>query len=372
MPIYMDRHDVSQEVTAELVAQLHQRDLKIQDRFQCRGLTYWFDEKRKAAFCLVEAPSKKAIQQMHQFAHGDVPTRIIEVDPNIVEAFLGRIEDPRNATHAELHVMDDSAFRTIVAIALKPLYPTGVATPSPDPSPASCRNVILENLHGFRGNVVRHGEAGFLASFKSVSRAVQASLEISRAVRDLQAAAGSMTMTIKIGVAAGVPVTKKKLLFEESIKLAERMCAAVKGNVILSSEVKALYDTENSDPLPQGSGLVALAKRDENFLKQLLDYVESSWSDAGLKMDDLSRRLGYSKSQLYREMISLTGKSPQAFIKEYRLTEGLKLLKIHGGNISEVAYQTGFTSPSYFSKCFRKMYGYSPSEAFLSSGGSRG
>ena len=61
MPIYMDRHDVSETVTAENVAQLHKADLKIQHQFDCRGLTYWFDEKRKTAFCLIEAPNAKAI-----------------------------------------------------------------------------------------------------------------------------------------------------------------------------------------------------------------------------------------------------------------------------------------------------------------------
>ena len=47
MPIFMDRHNVSDEVTAEHVAQLHQADLKIQHQFNCKGLTYWFDAKEK-------------------------------------------------------------------------------------------------------------------------------------------------------------------------------------------------------------------------------------------------------------------------------------------------------------------------------------
>ena len=46
MPIFMDRHDVSESVTAEIVAQIHQEDLKVQDKFGCRGLTYWFDKKK--------------------------------------------------------------------------------------------------------------------------------------------------------------------------------------------------------------------------------------------------------------------------------------------------------------------------------------
>jgi AraC-like DNA-binding protein len=79
-------------------------------------------------------------------------------------------------------------------------------------------------------------------------------------------------------------------------------------------------------------------------------------------VDDFSKPMGCSKSQLYRKMILLTGKSPNAVIKEYRLTEALKLLNKNSGNISEIAFETGFSSPSYFSKCFQKRYGYPPSD----------
>src|SRR6476659_6210654 len=119
MPIYMDRHDVSDTVTAENVAQLHQADIKIQDQFGCRGLTYWFDEKRKTAFCLIEAPDAQSIRNMHNHAHGQVPHRVIEVDASIVESFLGRIEDPENAQSTELNIITDPAFRTIMVISLK-------------------------------------------------------------------------------------------------------------------------------------------------------------------------------------------------------------------------------------------------------------
>ena len=96
-----------------------------------------------------------------------------------------------------------------------------------------------------------------------------------------------------------------------------------------------------------------------------MDYIESSWCDADLKIDDLTGPLGCSKSRLYRKMIALTGKSPQDFIKAYRLRKALLMLNKQLGNISEVAYQSGFTSPSYFSKCFRKQYGCSPSDILL-------
>lgn len=120
MPIYMDRHDVSGEVTAEIVADLHQKDLKIQHKFNCKGLTYWFDDKRKTAFCLIEAPNKTAIKEMHDQAHGEVPHRIIEVDDAVVESFLGRIEYPEKSQKTELNIINDPAFRTIMVVGIKP------------------------------------------------------------------------------------------------------------------------------------------------------------------------------------------------------------------------------------------------------------
>ena len=56
MPIYMDRHDLD-SVTAKDVALVHLEDIKVQGKFNCKGLTYWFDEERGTAFCLVESPN---------------------------------------------------------------------------------------------------------------------------------------------------------------------------------------------------------------------------------------------------------------------------------------------------------------------------
>jgi AraC-like DNA-binding protein len=64
-------------------------------------------------------------------------------------------------------------------------------------------------------------------------------------------------------------------------------------------------------------------------------------------------------------MIYLTGKSPNNFISDYRLKRALALLKTNRGNISEIAFETGFSSPSYFSKCFQKRYGHLPSDYLL-------
>ncbi|HEY4935061.1 MAG TPA: helix-turn-helix transcriptional regulator [Puia sp.] len=167
-------------------------------------------------------------------------------------------------------------------------------------------------------------------------------------------------LSLKIGLNAGVPVTKKQLLFEDTIKLAERMCDIVKGEIIVSAEVKELYKSENANTFIKGKSICSLSQPDEKFITLLMDYTDAARSDSNLKVDNFSKPLGCSKSQFYRKMISLTGKSPNTFIQEYRLNEALKLLGKKAGNVSEIAFQAGFSSPSYFSKCFKKKFGLLP------------
>lgn len=366
MPIYMDRHDVSETVTAENVAQLHQADLKIQEQFGCRGLTYWFDEKRKTAFCLVEAPDVKAIQKMHKQAHGQVPNKIIEVNKGIVESFLGRIEDPEKSQNTELNIINDPAFRTIMAIALK--QPTLLQK---DSSPLrtllhNLNEAIHKLLKDHDGTTVKETKNNFLVSFKSVSNAVRAAQEICLLIKNFREEYTDKIIFIKIALSAGVPVTEKKLFFEDTIKLAERLCEFIKGDIIVSSEVEELFNSENPVVLNESANVVSLSKSDENFLTLLMDYIETVWDNINLRVDDFSRTIAFSKSQLYRKLMALTGKSPNTFIRDYRLNQASQLLNKNSGNISEIAFQTGFSSPSYFSKCFQKRFGQMPSDYFSS------
>lgn len=360
MPIYMDRHDVSDTVTAEQVAQLHQEDLKIQDQFGCRGLTYWFDDKRKTAFCLIEAPDAKAIEKMHNKAHGQVPNSIIEVEASIVESFLGRIGDPEKAKNTGLNIINDPAFRTVMVVEIN-----GLAQPDAPAFKSSFRNfqdTLISVSKKYEGSVVKQTAASYLVSFRSVSNTVHAALDIRKLFNEFSKKKHEGKMILKIGLCSGVPVTKKQLIFEDTIKLAERMCDIVKGEIVITAEVNDLYQSENTRTLHGEQGVFFLSASGEKFLTELMDYADAAWNKTNLKVDDFSKPLGYSKSQLYRKMIFLTGKSPNTFIREYRLKEALKLLSKNAGNISEIAFETGFSSPSYFSKCFQKRYGRMPSD----------
>lgn len=358
----MDRHDVPEVVTAEDIAHLHQEDVKIQHHYGCRGLTYWFDDKRKTAFCLIEAPNEQSLREMHNKAHGQVPHSVIEVEPGIVEAFLGRIEDPQKEQSNPLHIIDEPAFRAIMVISLKRLAPL---QQEDAPFVSACHQFnhgVAAILAKHKGTIVKQTGYQYLVSFKSVPNTIHAAVDIRALFKAPANHAMNNNVSLKIGLNTGVPVTEKKLIFEDTIKLAERMCGIVAGDIILSAEVKELYNSEQASPLREGGGVFALTPADEKFLTQLMDYTEAAWNNTDLKVDDFSKPMGISKSQLYRKLVLLTGKSPNTFIREHRLNEALKLLSKNAGNISEIAFETGFTSPSYFSKCFQKRYGHLPSD----------
>jgi AraC-like DNA-binding protein len=356
----MDRHDVSEVVTAENVAQLHQEDLKIQDKYGCKGLTYWFDDKRKTAFCLIEAPSQQAVIDMHDSAHGEVPHQIIEVDANLVESFLGRIEDPKTSQNTELNIINDPAFRTIMVIDLKLLSLRKIGLFN------GISDIITNSISDFNGGIVKQHEDYYLVSFDSVSKAVLSSVDIQSKIKNFSEKNGNTNLKLKIGLSAGVPVTEKISIFEDTIKLAERMCNIAQAEIVVSSDVRDLYKSENLNVFIDGERVFALTRADEKFLNDLMDYTEEKWNNTDLKVDDFCRHLGYSKSKLYRKMVSLTNKSPNTFLKEYRLNKALELLNKKKGNVSEIAFQAGFNSLSYFSKCFQKRYKLLPSD-YLSS-----
>jgi AraC-like DNA-binding protein len=282
------------------------------------------------------------------------------VEYSIVESFLGRIQDPEKTRDTELNIINDPAFRTIMVISL-----SRITVNMDQPFKSSFEKLnqdIRKTLRSQEGNIVKQSDDYYLVSFKSVTNAVHAALEIQGLNREFAKNEKKGKVIIKIGLNAGVPVTQKQLIFEDTIKLAERIASLVKGEIVVSAEVKELYRTENGNTFIKGKGITSLMEQDEKFITLLMDYTDKVWNDTDLKVDHFCKPLGRSKSQLYRKMILLTGQSPNTFIKEYRLKEALKCIQKRVGNISEIAFTTGFSSPSYFTKCFKKKFGLIPAD----------
>ena len=98
------------------------------------------------------------------------------------------------------------------------------------------------------------------------------------------------------------------------------------------------------------------------FLIKFRDFIEQNLSDSDLSVETVGAELGLSRVQLYRKVKALTGQSPVELLRTARLQKGRELLQTTDKNVSEVAYEVGFTAPSYFTKCFKDEFGISPSD----------
>ncbi len=103
------------------------------------------------------------------------------------------------------------------------------------------------------------------------------------------------------------------------------------------------------------------SKTDEIFLHKVIGLLEDNLDNSELDIETLCKSMAVSSSQLYRKIRSITGLSPNEFIRTYRLKKAAALILEADYNISEVAYKVGFNDALYFSKCFKKHFGYSPS-----------
>lgn len=107
---------------------------------------------------------------------------------------------------------------------------------------------------------------------------------------------------------------------------------------------------------------VVVTNRDEEFLHELMEWIEANIENSDLTIDNLATHLRLGRTTMYNKIKSLTGKSPVELIKEYRVTKSEMLLRTGQFSVSEVAYKVGFSDPGYFSRCFKEQYKSSPVE----------
>ena len=236
MPIYMDRHNTV-DATREVIAAAHEKDLAIQGKYGVRFITYWVDEVRSNVFCLVEAPNKDTLQKAHDEAHGGVANEIIEVDPAVVEAFLGRVTDPPpigSGSPAQL----DSASRAIMFTDLQDS--TAMTTRLGEAKAMELLHIhnslTRTALREHTGREVKHLGDGIMASFASIDQSLECAIAIQRAFASYNAEHAGAPLHLRIGLSVGEPVEDDNDLFGRTVQLASRVCTHAKPDQILATE----------------------------------------------------------------------------------------------------------------------------------------
>ncbi len=139
----------------------------------------------------------------------------------------------------------------------------------------------------------------------------------------------------------------------------EELLIRVENLINIRKKLQEKYSKEDYLLITDGKKIQSI---DEKFMNNVIDIIGKHLSEEEFSIEEFSGEIGMSRSQLHRKIRALTGKSPSVYMRTIRLLKGKRMIEEKTGNISEIAYSVGFSSPAYFTRCFKEEFGYPPSD----------
>jgi len=242
MPMYMDIHEMP-GVTRDDLAKAHAADMKIQGQFGVEYHKYWLNESTGKVYCLCSAPDAAAAMSVHRESHGAVAQRLIEVTPDIAEAFMGAAEtnDAGAALLPGAHGERDPGIRSVMFTDI--VGSTDMTQRLGDDMAMEILEVhdriVRDALSGHGGREVKHTGDGIMAAFISAASAIRSGVQMQKALKEHVTANPGQPLQVRIGVAAGEPVEHHNDLFGSTVQLSARLCAHAEPEQIVVSNVVA-------------------------------------------------------------------------------------------------------------------------------------
>ncbi|SHJ48406.1 Pimeloyl-ACP methyl ester carboxylesterase [Reichenbachiella agariperforans] len=259
---------------------------------------------------------------------------------------------------------------------------TGRVIPSDD---MSHQEIVGQFVGQHRGSIIQFDQGVFIAAFEGPNKAVHCSLDLQNAVKGL-----ALELAIGIHILEGA-VDQVHFVRDETELLVNEILKHTQPNQILITQtVKHLLSGAGLNFVPHtsvfetvlGEKMLLFDVKDNtsadkyhvdfkasnldrrgSFLENVLESIEENISNECFGVEMLCREVGVSERQLQRKLKAITNKSPNQLISSVRLHRAKELiLGHHDYNITEIAFKMGFSNPSYFSKCFKKEFGLSPSD----------
>jgi class 3 adenylate cyclase len=244
MPLYMDIHELPEGTTPEDIAKAHAKDMETQQKYGVEYRKYWVNESGKKLFCLVNAPNAEAAECVHREAHGMMAQKLIEIQPELAEGFLGGVET--NAAGAAILPSGgadarDPGIRTVLFTDV--VNSTTLTQSLGDEAALALLGVhdtvVRDALSALGGREVKHTGDGIMASFVSTAAAVRCAIQIQRELDKHAQANPRRALKVRVGAAAGEPVEQHNDLFGSTVQLASRLCAHAQPEQILVSNAIA-------------------------------------------------------------------------------------------------------------------------------------
>lgn len=363
MPMFMDYHK-GLSVSIEDVKKAHIADEAVQSKYGVVYHQFWVNEEDGTVFCLMEGPDKESCAAVHREAHGNVACSIVEVAVGFYQLLMGngQIVDHGLVRHGD--GTPDKGIRNILVVNIQ-----GVTTIKNSreykslKAPLSAKQLALSYVSSCGGREVSwiHDDS-LVAAFDGSRQALKCATQLQQALTDRMSSRvnDEWNIVFRMGLSAGQPLTEDGDFFSEAITLARRLCSVANPNeLVISQGVEEAVDM--TEFVCDAKSVRVFSSREEDFISNLFSISEEKLSDELFTIGSLSRNIGMSRPQFYRKVISLTGKSPNDFVRDLRMEKALTLIRKKAGNISEIALEVGYSNPSYFARCFQLRYGCKPS-----------
>ena len=359
MPLYMDIHFVG-KISVEDTREAHLKDLAVQKKYGVTYHQYWFNEEAGTVYCLMEGPDKESCAATHREANGFTACQITEVEGGMYDLFMG---ENQKVDHGLVRQDDgniDTGYRYVLTLDIIAITNSKASIDFNQLKlPKKQKNIALQLIAKYNGKEVRTcGFDSIVAVFETPEKVLQCAHEIQKELLKGNGNSNPETGEVKfnMGISVGQPLTENEGFFVEAIRMSRRLCLIAGENEIITSKLfEELCDV--NDTMKTHICFRTIKAAEQQFLDNLLDVVEESISDHEFGVDYLSHDMGISRPQLYRKVVAVTGRSPVSFIRDIRLNKALSLIKENKYNLSEIALEIGYNSPSYFSKCFQDKFG---------------
>ncbi|MEM0999904.1 MAG: alpha/beta fold hydrolase [Bacteroidota bacterium] len=242
-------------------------------------------------------------------------------------------------------------------------------------------SLIDQYVRQYRGKIVQYDQHTFTAVFEGPSKAVHCSMDLVEAIQEwaAQLAIGIHIMEVPVTHFIG-PATDRwatALLTPPvpgQIVLTQTVKNLLVGAGLHFKTYKSIYDFESGNSLllywvgdtlrgksTSDRGVRKKVPQNDSLLENVLQTIDQNLGNEFFSVEMLSREVGVSERQLQRKLKAITNKSPNQLISSVRLHRAKELILSQRYNVAEIAFQTGFSNPSYFSKTFKKEFGVSPS-----------
>ncbi len=242
MPTYIDIHELPDGVTATNLAQAHELDVQVQAKHGVEYLKYWLNLKSGRGFCMCTAPSAEAAIAVHREAHGMVASKVMEVTPEVADAFMGASEvDEGGAVRAPGSSELDPGTRTVLFTDI--VGSTSLTQRLGDDAAMEMveahDRIVRDALAGLGGHEVKHTGDGIMAAFFSAASGIRCGVKVQHDLARHRASRPDLPLHVRIGIAAGEPIERHNDFFGSTVQLAARLCAYAEPDHILVSNVVA-------------------------------------------------------------------------------------------------------------------------------------